>query len=161
MVETRWLDEKEARMWRSFHTMGRALSRKMDQQLTNDSNLSSADWELLVPLSESTEQQMRVRDLGRLTGWDRSRLSHHIRRMESRGLVARFDCPTDARGTNVELTPMGRHAVEGAAPGHVETVRRYFVDLLSSEEIATITAVNERIVAALTDEDTECEREAI
>lgn len=131
-------------MWRSFLEMRAALDAIIERQL-NDAGLSGADYALLVPLSEAPEGVLRVRDLGRAVGWDRSRLSHQLRRMEQRGLVMRFDCPSDARGTMVQLTPEGRRAIEAVAPGHVETVRRNFVDLLSGDELDTLAAVSARV----------------
>lgn len=131
-------------MWRAFYDMRVQLDRAIERQLT-DAGLSTADYHLLAPLSEASEEGMRARDLGHHAGWDRSRLSHHLGRMERRGLVTRRECPTDARGTMIALTPAGRKAVEAAAPGHVETVRRHFVDLLTHEEIDTLTAISTRI----------------
>ena len=131
-------------MWRSFLEMRAALDAIIERQL-NDAGLSGADYALLVPLSEAPEGVLRVRDLGRAVGWDRSRLSHQLRRMEQRGLVMRFDCPSDARGTMVQLTPEGRRAIEAVAPGHVETVRLNFVDLLSGDELDTLAAVSARV----------------
>jgi DNA-binding MarR family transcriptional regulator len=138
-------------MWRAFVAMHRNLDRQLDRQLT-EAGLSAADYELLVPLSEAPDDELRARDLGRMIGWDRSRLSHHLRRMEQRGLVGRRDCPTDARGTMIKLTPAGRHAVEAAAPGHVATVRRFLVDLLSPEEIEVLGAIAARIRDRAADE---------
>lgn len=141
-------------MWRGFIQMRRALDLAIERQLANE-GLSTADYELLVPLSEAPEGVLRARDLGRTVGWDRSRLAHHLRRMEQRDLVRRFNCPTDARGIMVELTPAGRDAIETAAPGHVETVRRHFVDLLDTTEIDTLTAITKRVTAAVQPSDGE------
>ncbi len=134
-------------MWRAFVGMRRALDLAVERQLA-EAGLSTADYELLVPLSEAPGLVLRVRDLGRTVAWDRSRLAHQLRRMEQRGLVSRFDCPTDARGTMVRLTDKGREVIRSAAPGHVETVRRHFVDLLTSEEIDAIRRLSERVIDA-------------
>lgn len=149
MAEARWLSEGEARTWRTFLTMGRALDRGIDRQLLRDAGLSGADYQLLVPLSEAEGNCLRARDLGRLVDWERSRLSHQIARMEQRGLIERRDCPTDARGTIVHLTDSGRTAIEAAAPSHVGWVRSHFVDLLSREELETLLSVSERVIESL------------
>ncbi|WP_371601214.1 MarR family winged helix-turn-helix transcriptional regulator [Streptomyces sp. NBC_00564] len=47
---------------------------------------------------------LRAKDLGAEVGWERSRLSHQISRMEKRGLVTREACADDARGSMVRLT---------------------------------------------------------
>jgi DNA-binding MarR family transcriptional regulator len=147
MDEVRWLQADEARMWRGFIELRRTLDHAIERQLA-DEGLSTADYELLVPLSEAPEHVLRARDLRRAVGWERSRLAHQLRRMERRGLVRRFDCPTDARGTMVELTTTGYDVIAAAAPGHVETVRRYFVDLLDATEIETLTAITAKVAAA-------------
>jgi DNA-binding MarR family transcriptional regulator len=50
----------------------------------------------------------------------------------------------------VRLTDAGRKAIEAAAPGHVETVRRYFFDLLSKGELETLADVFDRVLKNLT-----------
>ena len=146
MAEPNWLNEREARMWRPFADMQLRLQSVLERELVRESGLSAADYALLVPLSEAPDQLLRARDLRALVGWDRSRLAHQVRRMERRGMLTRHECDTDARGTMIQLTEDGRRAIEAAAPGHVEAVRRYFVDLVRPEELATLQAVAERVL---------------
>ncbi|UQX89156.1 MarR family winged helix-turn-helix transcriptional regulator [Jatrophihabitans telluris] len=150
MSEPRWLTDAEQSMWRGFQSMQITLGRALEQQL-GESGLSGADFEVLVPLSEAEGHRMRARDLGRQMKWDRSRLSHQIRRMESRGLISRSNCPTDARGTFIELTEQGWATIVAAAPSHVATVRSLFVDVLDDADVTALTAittkVNERLAA--------------
>ena len=136
-------------MWRSYLRMRRDLDRALERQLTAAAGLSSAEYALLVPLSEAPDDRLRARDLGLYTGWDRSRLSHQIRRMQQRGLVSRHACATDARGTFVQLTDEGLRSVQAAAPGHVEAVRRYLVDLLSPAEVDVLLDITERVSARI------------
>jgi Transcriptional regulators len=149
MTEPRWLDEREQRAWRGYTQLHQRLTKVLGQQLTRDSGLSNSDYELLVPLSEAADGQLRARDLARMVDWEKSRLSHHLKRMEQRGLVGRVGCPTDGRGAFLVLTAAGRQAIEGAAPQHVETVRDNFIDLLSATEIEVVTAMSERLLARL------------
>lgn len=135
-------------MWRAYLSMRRSLDLALDQQLAVF-GLSSADYALLVPLSESPEGVLRARDLASAVGWGRSRLSHQLRRMEQRGFISRFGCPTDARGTMVALSEAGRRMVAAAAPGHVAAVRSYFVDALSGAQCAQMTALCEQVSAVI------------
>jgi DNA-binding MarR family transcriptional regulator len=125
--------------------MNQNLYAALEDLLTRDSGLSGADYSVLVPLSEEPGGVLRARELGTQIGWDRSRLSHHITRMEKRGLVAREECAEDGRGLMVRLTPAGRRAIEGAAPGHAEAVHRYFFDLVSKKELEVLAAVFGRV----------------
>ncbi len=126
----------------------------LHRQLVRDAGLTGADYALLVPLSETPDGVIRARDLGHVVGWDRSRISHQLRRMEQRGLVTREHCPDDARGSMVRLTPPGRSAIEAAAPNHVAAVRRLFIDHLTDNEIDTLTALFDRLLARLANPET-------
>jgi len=149
MDDARWLTPREAGVWQKYRDLKRELQIAQDRQLVLDSGLSGADYALLVPLSEAPDGLVRARDLGLAVGWERSRLSHQISRMEKRGLVAREECSEDARGSMIRLTPAGRAAIESAAPQHVETVRQYFFDPLSPEEVDFLGVVFDRMLAAL------------
>ena len=81
--------------------------------------------------------------------WEQSRVSHQLGRMQRRGLVAREECPTDARGAFVVLTEAGRAAIERAAPAHVEMVRQLVFDGLSRDQLAALTAVSSRVLDRL------------
>ncbi|MFV0126462.1 MarR family winged helix-turn-helix transcriptional regulator [Streptomyces sp. HMX112] len=149
MGEPRWLDEQEALVWEKYRELRRELQQAQDRQLVRDSGLSAAEYALLAPLSESRDGLLRARELGQRVGWERSRLSHQVGRMEKRGLVTRETCAEDGRGSMVRLTPEGRAAIEAAAPRHVETVRRYFFDPLSRAEVETLGAIFDRMLDAL------------
>ncbi|MFG2424728.1 MarR family winged helix-turn-helix transcriptional regulator [Streptomyces sp. NPDC048448] len=149
MAREQWLNKQEAHVWQSFLDLRRRIESVINQQLSEDADLSSVDYELLVPLSEAPDGVLRFRELGRMVGWERSRLSHQVRRMEQRGLVQREDCATDARGLMIRLTPTGRAAVTAAAPEHVKVVRRYFFESLTKEELATLADVYDRLLAKI------------
>jgi DNA-binding MarR family transcriptional regulator len=149
MENTQWLDERESAIWRGFLEASGQLVTSMDRQLVRKSQLSGAEYAVLVPLSEHADGVVRARDLGKSLGWDRSRLSHLLKRMEARGLLVRKDCSADARGLDVEITPAGRKAIEQAAPGHLKFVRTHFFDLLSRDEQDALASVSRKLMAAL------------
>ena len=109
------------------------------------SGLSGADYAVLAVLSDHDGDRMPARDLCRALSWEKSRLSHQLRRMQKDGLVSREPNPNDARSTMVCLLPAGRAAIENAAPRHVEDVRRNFIDLLTPAELDLLATLNERI----------------
>jgi DNA-binding MarR family transcriptional regulator len=141
----RWLDSREAEAWRAVRDLGRPLWTALGRELQRDSGLSMADYEVLVVLSAADDGVVPYRDLARATEWEKSRLSHHVTRMEQRGLVARQDCPDDARAAHIVLTAAGRSAVERAAPGHVAAVRRLLIDALTQEQIDALAAVGKKL----------------
>ena len=149
MAEPRWLDERENRLWRIWLRVNQELPGVLEGLITRDSGLSGADYAVLVPLSESPDGMLRARELRREILWDRSRLSHQVKRMEKRSLVVREECVEDARGAMIRMTDHGRAAIEGAAPGHAAATRRYFFDLLSDDEVDALTAVFDRLLTNL------------
>jgi DNA-binding MarR family transcriptional regulator len=144
-----WLDDRQQRLWRGWVTLSSQLPAALHRQLQADSGLSLQDFEVLVRLSEAVEARARVTDLANAAGWERSRLSHHIKRMESRGLVQRAECCEDGRGAFVVLTPVGRNAIERAAPGHARTVHSLVFASLTDDELDTVTRFAERVLGRL------------
>ena len=150
MDEPRWLDEQENRAWRGYRRMRRLLDLELARELMQDAGLSEPDYDVLSDLSETPEQRLRLSELADRMLWSRSRLSHHISRMQQRGLVTREECATDGRGSVVVLTPAGRRAVEAAAPGHVAAVRRHLIDRLTPAEVAALGTLSQRVIDHLT-----------
>jgi DNA-binding MarR family transcriptional regulator len=153
MGGARWLDEREACVWRGIVGLHQRLQPELERQLIRDAGLSGAEYTLLVPLSEEPDGLLRARDLGRMVGWERSRLSHQVARMEKRGLVVREECADDARGSMVRLTDAGRAAIVAAAPAHVAAVRRHFFDALTDAELDVLGSALQRVLDRLPEND--------
>jgi DNA-binding MarR family transcriptional regulator len=148
---TRWLSRPEQRAWRGLLQMTTRLEAQLNRELQESSGLSLADYDVLVPLSEAAQVRLRVFELASDLGWERSRLSHHLTRMQRRGLITREDCDADRRGAFVVLTDTGRAAIDQAAPAHVETVRRLVFEGLSGEQVRSLQAVTESVLRRLDD----------
>jgi DNA-binding MarR family transcriptional regulator len=146
---TRWLSEAEQRAWRGLLQMTTKLEARLNRELQEAGGLSLADYEVLVPLSEAPQGRLRVFELASDLGWERSRLSHHLGRMQRRALVTREDCAADRRGAFVVLTDQGRTAIEEAAPAHVETVRRLVFEGLSAEQVRSLQILTESVLHRL------------
>jgi len=133
----RWLTEEEQQAWRATINLTQLLMRQLDRDL-NAHGLNGHDYEILVELSEAPDHQLRMTELADATSQSRSRLSHQISRMESRGLVRRDNCEGDKRGTFAVLTEPGMDTIRRVAPDHVENVRRHFIDRLSPNQLEEI-----------------------
>lgn len=149
MDEVRWLDEDEARAWRGLQLMELRLNGALARQLSTDAGLSHPDYVVLVALTDQPDGRLRLFELGRILGWEKSRLSHQISRMAERGLVTKEKCDADRRGAYVVLSSKGRREIEAAAPGHVALVRQLFVDVLTPAQLAAIAEVAETVLARL------------
>jgi DNA-binding MarR family transcriptional regulator len=117
------------------------------RDLARESGLSMPDYLVLSTLSESVGHRRRLTELANRMQWSPSRLSHHVTRMEQRGLVTRADCSEDLRAAYVVLTETGWDTLRAAAPGHVASVREHLIDLLDADDIAALTTIGEKIAS--------------
>ncbi len=152
MASTPWLSAEEQHLWRSWLALTSALPAALHRELQADAGLSLPDFDVLVQLSEAADGRLRVSELARALGWERSRLSHHVARMQRRDLVAREECEDDGRGAFVVLTPTGRHAIEDAAPHHVRTVRRLVLDPLDGQDVEDLSRIVATLLAQVTED---------
>jgi DNA-binding MarR family transcriptional regulator len=144
-ADTEWLTEDQQRAWLAYIRIQLRLSYEMNRQLQADSDLSLADYDVLVALSGARDGRMQITALAAQIGWERSRLSHHVRRMSKRGLVHCELATTDRRATNIALTEGGWRAITEAAPGHVDLVRRLFFGGLPTSLLEPLTSALEGI----------------
>jgi DNA-binding MarR family transcriptional regulator len=146
---SQWLTDDEQRAWRGLVQMTSRLDARLNRELQQSSGLSLADYDVLVLLTEAPDGRLRMFELVDDLQWEQSRLSHHVARMQRRGLVAREECTTDKRGAFVVLTDAGRDAIEKAAPPHVDAVRRLVFDGLSREQVAMLETFVGRVLSRL------------
>lgn len=142
---TRWLTKEQQVHWRAWLTASKGLTDQLSRELQEQHGLTITDYEILVRLSESENNSIRMSDLATKTLLSRSRLSHQVDRMESAGLIERQICSDDRRGQLAVLTKVGIKALAVAAPDHVLGVRKHLVDLLSDEEYKALGSAAKKI----------------
>jgi DNA-binding MarR family transcriptional regulator len=144
-----WLDGDQQRAWLAYIRVQLRLAYEMNRQLLADSGMSLPDYDVLTALSVADGGRMQVTVLAAQIGWERSRVSHHVRRMTDRGLVACGPSAADRRVTEVSLTGSGRRALQEAAPGHVDLVRRLFFGGLPAALLGPLTEALESVYATI------------
>ncbi|HEU4323859.1 MAG TPA: MarR family transcriptional regulator [Roseiflexaceae bacterium] len=143
------LSATEATAWSSYQRMRLRLAERLNRELARDTGLSEADYEILAALSESQHESMRALALRCGLEWEKSRLSHQLRRMEQRGLITREECTEDNRGTVIRLTDAGRALAEQGRAHEQQAVRRYVVDVLMPEQLQALGTIAETLLANL------------
>jgi DNA-binding MarR family transcriptional regulator len=153
MSTTRRLPTRdELRIWRDYIETADALRSVLAARLQSDSGVSSGDYTVLLALSEADGDRLRSSALAAQIGWERSRLSHHLGRMERRGLIAREDCPTDNRGAEIVLTAAGAGVFQDSIGPHLRAIREAFVDALTPEQIVAAGEIASALRTHLTDQ---------
>jgi DNA-binding MarR family transcriptional regulator len=151
--ESIWRDG-ERQAWLAWNRVQLRLSYEVNRRLQAESDLSAADYDVLTELVESPGERLPISVLANRMGWERSRVSHHVRRMAHRALVSSAPASGDRRVTEVALTARGRRALEDAAPGHVAQVRRLFLGGLPPELVPPLTSALENIYAHVVEHGT-------
>src|SRR3954466_16002003 len=148
-VETRWLDPEEQKVWRAWLFSTMLLQDRLDRELTHQTGISHAYYEILVALSETEGRAMRMSELADRCLSSRSRLSHAVSRLEERGWVRRQVCESDGRGPLAILTDAGFPAPEAPAPVHVTGVRTHLFDQLSPQQVENMRDIGETLLRHL------------
>ncbi len=136
----RWLNPREMKAWRSYIIASRRLLEALDSDLVGH-DLSMADYEVLAQLSDAPNRRMRMSELAEVAMISKSRLSHRMKVMEKAGWVKRELCSEDKRGSWATMTEKGYKAIVAAAPCHVDSVRKRFIDQLSNKEQAELAGI--------------------
>src|SRR3954452_23725008 len=145
----RWLTAAEEQAWRNFASVLLRLPWALECQLQQDAHLSFIEYHALASLSESPDHTRRMSELAALTHASLSRLSHMIKRLETRGFVRREPDPTDGRYTNAVLTRVGHEHLVASAPAHVATVRELVIDVFTTTELRQLHDAADRILRRL------------
>nr|WP_280114376.1 MarR family transcriptional regulator [Paenibacillus camerounensis] len=111
--------------------------------MSDHTGLSEGDFGVLDRLVQFGNGKLRQQELADSMDWDKSRLSHHLTRMEKRGLVLRKPSDTD-RGVQVMITSAGKSALAEALPIVSKAIRRHFLDLITSQDIESIARLADK-----------------
>ena len=143
-TDERWLDADEQAAWRGWLETYRLLIPVLDRQL-QVSRVSFTEYEVLVCLSEATDQRLRMSEVADRTLATRSAITRTVDRLVARGWVRRVRSLQDQRGAYAHLTESGANAIAELAPGHVNAVRENLIDLLTPAELDALRSIGRRV----------------
>ena len=132
---------EQLRVWRDYVETAEVLRSRLAGRLLAESQLSSGDYQVLLALSEAADQTSRSSELAAHIGWERSRLSHHLGRMEKRDLISRKSCVDTSHGVDVSLTDAGAEAFRRGSVPHLRAVRETFIDAFTPDELENVDAL--------------------
>ncbi|MBF6474470.1 MULTISPECIES: MarR family winged helix-turn-helix transcriptional regulator [Nocardia] len=147
MTDPHWLDDVEMRAWLGFVRTRDIIAAAVGRDSTRESDLTYVEYSVLAYLAEAPDHRLTFAELAAKLEWSQSRLSHQITRMEKRELVVREPIPDDARRTAAKLTARGADVLTGAAPAHVESVRRHMIDILDRRQLAALADIYDTLLA--------------
>ena len=148
-TDTPWLTAEQQRIWRAFLGGITVMMDQLDRDLRTQHDLSLAEYEILVRLSEAPNRSIRMAELASAVAHSRSRITHTISRLERDGIVRRDQCSEDGRGVSAVLTDHGFSVLEKAAHTHVRGVHEYLIENAPPEEFAALGRIMDRVTETL------------
>ena len=146
MTGTRWLDDDEQAAWRAIVDGFWHLLREVERPVLEATGLNSADYAMLVHLSESPQRSARMSDLAGCSGLPSGQVTYRVDRLVKLGFLERRASETDRRGSEAVLTDDGLDAFTAAAAIHVEAVRGAFLDHVTRDELRLLGTVMKKVV---------------
>ncbi|QAY60046.1 MarR family transcriptional regulator [Microbacterium protaetiae] len=146
------LSADDLETWSALATVLEWLPAALDAQLVRDSHLTHFEYGILFALADAPDRTLRMSVLAGYANSSLSRLSRAASRLEARGWVRRVADPDDGRSTLASLTDAGMAVFDEATPGHVQTVHRLVLDVLTQSQTRQLREISRRIAGAIRDE---------
>jgi DNA-binding MarR family transcriptional regulator len=132
------LSEREMAAWHALLRGHAAVVRVLEAELEAEHGLSLPAYEVLSHLSDAPDNRLRMSQLAAHAVLTPSGLTRLVDKLSRDGLVERAKCSADARVVYAVLTDAGRDRLVAAYPAHLQSVRRHYVDRLTSEQLDAI-----------------------
>ena len=144
-----------AAAWELYFTTTARLTERIEAALKCQSGLSMPEYSVLLMTARAGEAGIRPSVLAHKVVFSRSRLTHTMKRLESRNLISRRPCQGDGRGGLVFLTDAGKRLFDEAAIVQRDVIRRLFLNEITPEEIDMLTGLFSRVSERINN-DTPC-----
>lgn len=131
--------------WRAFHKIGQQLLPHLSRQITNHSGITSAEYVVLLTIYEAEKAKLNVNSLAILLGWEISRMSHQVTRMNQSGLLRKVKNNSDSRCFDVSLTAKGKKKIETAIPLQSIEINHCFSNILTKAQLQTLIEISDVI----------------
>ena len=133
--------------WESLFRAQVAIMRSLASDFPAH-GISFNEYDVMFNLSREPDRRIRLRDLNEHVLLTQPSVSRLVDRLASRGYVLKLTDPSDGRGAIVELTTEGYHVFRRVALRHVDTIAGRMGDALSTEELAQLTGLCDRLRTA-------------
>ncbi len=145
---TEKIDEFHLAAWRGFLNAHAAVIDHIERELAAAGCIPLSSYDVLVALSEATDNRLRMAELANRVVLSRSGLTRLVDRLEKDGLLARDRCGTDRRGAFAVLTEAGKETLRQAWPIYAQGIQKYFTSLLDDTEVKVLSKALGRISEA-------------
>ena len=134
-------------LWAELTSATGSVRARLSELLDTELGIVPEEAELLVRLSETPEQRLRMADVSSTLRLSKSGVTRLVDRLAGRGLVVRAACPSDRRVVYAGLTDEGRRAAAAAAPAMAAGVAQQLAGRLSAADLDALTAAIRGLLA--------------
>lgn len=132
--------EARAQGWRTLASLHAQIEDKLERALQNDHDLSVSEYSVLDALGRQDGFHLRMNQLSTAMVLSHSATTRLVGRLEERGLLERYLCPTDRRGIYTEVTAAGQDLLAGARPTHDTALAEALAEAEELPELAPLVA---------------------
>lgn len=138
------LTEEEMKIWHMWKKTFKSIFSRIEKDSIENSGVSEGDFIILDSLVRLGNGILRQHELATAVDWTKSRISHHLTRMEKRGLVIRTPI-NNKTGVEVTITDNGKTTLENAYPVVYNGVKKYFIEQLTEADIESINRISDKV----------------
>jgi DNA-binding MarR family transcriptional regulator len=142
------LSDLELAAWRGMLQVHARITQQLDVQMRAQHGLSVSAYEVLMFLADAPEHRMRMSDIAQRALLSRSGCTRLVDRLVELGYVVRSAAPTDGRGLYAQLTDAGVAKAAVARATHLEGVRQFFLERLTTTDQIALGDIWSRLQAS-------------
>ncbi len=124
--------------WRAFLQAHARVTRRLDEELRAEHDLSLAEYDALLSIAEAPDRRIRMRQLADRVILSKSGVTRLIDRLVLDGLVQRDACLSDARGAEAVLTTAGLDRLRRASRTHLRGIDEHFITAVDDADLSVI-----------------------
>lgn len=132
------VDDPSLAPWRAFLIAHARVSRRMDEELRAEHDISFAEYEALLHIAQAPERRIRMGLLAEQVLLSKSGVTRLIDRLVSDGLVERSACMSDARGAEAVLTAAGLERLRAASRTHLRGIDEHFLGAMAPSDLDVV-----------------------
>ncbi|NUR30245.1 MAG: MarR family transcriptional regulator [Catenulispora sp.] len=138
----------EAPGWYALSQLHGRIESHLERALQSRHDLSAREYSLLEVLSHQHDGEgghLRMNQVADAVVLSQSATTRLVTRLEDRGLLERYLCPTDRRGIYTNVTPAGLVLLAQARPTHDAALRAALDAAAADARLATLVATVEKL----------------
>ena len=145
-VKLRAAAQDQVSTWINLHQTGRVIQARLEERLQKETNLSWAEFELLMRLQISAAHPPQMSEIAAQLVGSPSGTTRIADRLERNGLIVRETPRENRRIVRVQLTDRGRHVLAQADETFRTALQDAFGDHLTESEVAELRTLLRKLL---------------